>query len=96
MVDAHACMCHVLCIASVCCYCLHRPRSWIESQKMGAFMSVAKGSSEEPWLLELHYNCPSAGKEGESGEGKPTILVGKGANSLKFCGRTFLQSCADL
>ena len=48
-------------------------------------MSVAKGSSEEPWLLELHYNCPNAGREekergGESGEGRPTVLVGKGAN----------------
>ena len=52
-------------------------------------MSVAKGSSEEPWLLELHYNCPGAGKEGESGEGKPTVLVGKGANSLKFYGENF-------
>ena len=44
---------------------------------MGAFMSVAKGSLEEPWLLELHYNCPNAGREeerGESGEeGKPTV-----------------------
>ena len=48
-------------------------------------MSVAKGSSEEPWLLELHYNCPDAGREeerGESGEeGKPTVLVGKGTNN---------------
>jgi hypothetical protein len=52
---------------------------------MGAFMSIAKGSSEEPWLLELHYNSPSAGREerGESGEeGKPTVLVGKGTNNL--------------
>ena len=78
------------------CYlllCFHRPRSWIESQKMGAFLNVAKGSSEEPWLLELHYNCPNAGREekemeketeegGESGEGRPTVLVGKGA---KIC-----------
>jgi leucyl aminopeptidase len=50
---------------------------------MGAFMSVAKGSSEEPWLLELHYNSPSEGREerGVSGEeGKPTVLVGKGTN----------------
>ena len=50
-------------------------------------MSVAKGSSEEPWLLELHYNYSGAGKEGESGEGKPTVLVGKGANFVgeHFC-----------
>ena len=72
-------------IGGVSYYCFRRPRSWIESQKMGAFMSVAKGSSEEPWLLELHYNCPDAGREkerGESGEeGKPTVLVGKGTNN---------------
>ena len=51
-------------------------------------MSVAKGSSEEPWLLELHYNCPNVGKEEregrEIGKGKPTVLVGKGANDPKF------------
>ena len=46
-------------------------------------MSVAKGSSEEPWLLELHYNRPNAGKEGES-EAKPTVLVGKGANYMLY------------
>ena len=40
-------------------------------------MSVAKGSSEEPWLLELHYNCPGVGKE-RDGENQPTVLVGKG------------------
>ena len=44
---------------------------------MGAFLSVAKGSEEEPWLLEVHYNCPGSGKEGESEE-RPTVLVGKG------------------
>ena len=96
MVDAQVCMCNVLCIASVCYYCLRRPRSWIESRKMGAFMSVAKGSSEEPWLLELHFNCPSTGKEGESWEGKPTVLVGKGASILKFRERIFLWPCSDL
>ena len=50
-------------------------------------MSVAKGSSEEPWLLELHYNCPDAGKEREregEGERKPTVLVGKGATFEEF------------
>ena len=76
-------------VATVCylLLCFHRPRSWIESQKMGAFLSIAKGSSEEPWLLELHYNYPNAGREekemeggGESEEGRPTVLVGKGAN----------------
>lgn len=40
-------------------------------------MSVAKGSSEEPWLLELHYNRPDPQKEGAS-DTQPTVLVGKG------------------
>ena len=45
---------------------------------MGAFLSVAKGSLEEPWLLEVHYNSPTReGKEGER-EKKSTVLVGKG------------------
>ena len=101
-------------VATVCylLLCFHRPRSWIESQKMETFMSVAKGSSEEPWLLELHYNCPNAGREeekememekqegGESEEGRPTVLVGKGANIhvyiLKFHRRKLSQSCSDL
>ena len=42
---------------------------------MGAFLSVAKGSQEEPWLLEVHYNSPT--REGKEGE-RPTVLVGKG------------------
>ena len=70
---SYKCINFIIIILSACChsvmlatsYCFPRPRSWIESQKMGAFMSVAKGSSEEPWLLELHYNCPDAGREEE-------------------------------
>ncbi len=50
---------------------------------MGAFLSVAKGSQEKPWLLELRYNYggeqdeanPSAGGGGED---RPIVLVGKG------------------
>ncbi len=44
---------------------------------MGAFISVAKGSEEEPWFLEIKYN---GGDEGN----KPLALVGKGNyNQLK-------------
>lgn len=52
----------------------HRPYSWIESQKMGAFLSVAKGSEEKPWLLEMKYSCGESGKQ-------PIVLVGKGITS---------------
>ena len=45
-------------------------------------MSIAKGSSEEPWLLELHYNCPRSAQEGD-GESRPTVLVGKGRVCLR-------------
>ena len=38
---------------------------------MGAFLSVAKGSDEDPWFLEIKYN---GGTEGQ----KPLALVGKG------------------
>lgn len=38
---------------------------------MGAFLSVAKGSSEPPLFLEVSY------KGGASSE-KPIVLVGKG------------------
>ena len=43
---------------------------------MGAFLSVAKGSVETPWLLEVRYNY--SGQEGED----PVVLVGKGTLSL--------------
>ncbi len=54
-----------------------RPLSWIESQKMGAFLSVSQGSVEVPWLLELRLNM---GEEGDSNtpDQKPIVLVGKG------------------
>jgi len=39
--------------------------------KMGAFVSVAKGSVEDPYLLEMKY---SGGSDGDSN----VILVGKG------------------
>ena len=50
---------------------IHRPLSWIKDMKMGAFVGVAKGSVEEPYLLEMKY---SGGLENQS----CTALVGKG------------------
>ena len=45
--------------------------SWLLEQGMGAFLSVARGSSEPPFLLELRWN-------GGNGDSAPVILVGKG------------------
>lgn len=48
---------------------------------MGAFLSVARGSAEVPWFLELRLNVPEGQREGQ-GEGeegeRPLMLVGKG------------------
>ena len=38
---------------------------------MGAFLSIAKGSDEAPWLMEIRYS-------GGDPEQKPLVLVGKG------------------
>ncbi|KAJ8000433.1 hypothetical protein DPEC_G00180080 [Dallia pectoralis] len=49
-----------------------RSMEWIEKQKMGAFLSVSKGSEEPPVFMELHYNgCPDNNQS-------PLLLVGKG------------------
>lgn len=49
-----------------------RPKSWIEEQEMGSFLSVAKGSDEPPVFLEIHYRgSPNAGDA-------PLVFVGKG------------------
>jgi len=32
-----------------------RDKEWIQSKKMGAFLAVSKGSSEEPKFLEIYY-----------------------------------------
>lgn len=45
-------------------------KTWIENQKMGSFLSVARGSIEPPVLLELTYNG--------GGASGPIVLVGKG------------------
>ncbi len=42
----------------------------LESQKMGAFLSVARGSREPAKLITLNYTGPK--------EGPPVVLVGKG------------------
>lgn len=45
-------------------------RAWAEEKKMFSFLSVANGSEEPPFLLEVHYNnAPGT---------KPLVLVGKG------------------
>ncbi|XP_051993577.1 cytosol aminopeptidase [Xyrauchen texanus] len=49
-----------------------RPQSWIESEQMGAFLSVSKGSEEPPIFLELHYKGSSDSTQ------PPLMLVGKG------------------
>lgn len=50
---------------------LVRDQSWAEEQKMGAFLSVAKGSDEPLKFLEIQYH---GGKMGD----RPLALVGKG------------------
>uniref|UniRef100_A0A8C0VMU8 Cytosol aminopeptidase n=1 Tax=Cyanistes caeruleus TaxID=156563 RepID=A0A8C0VMU8_CYACU len=49
-----------------------RPESWITTQEMGAFLSVAKGSAEPPIFLEIHY-LGSANTDDS-----PLVFVGKG------------------
>ncbi|CAB3981658.1 cytosol aminopeptidase, partial [Paramuricea clavata] len=49
-----------------------REKAWIEEMKMGAFLSVAKGSCELPYLLEMKYFGAS------SKDDAPLVLVGKG------------------
>ena len=49
-----------------------RDKEWIKSQKMEAFLSVAKGSEEPPVFLELEY------KGNNSSDTPPVALVGKG------------------
>ncbi|KAG7485485.1 cytosol aminopeptidase [Solea senegalensis] len=49
-----------------------RSEAWIEEQKMGAFLSVSRGSEEPPVFLELHYNGSSDSTQA------PLLLVGKG------------------
>ncbi|RUS84194.1 hypothetical protein EGW08_008034 [Elysia chlorotica] len=48
-----------------------RDQSWARSMNMGSFLSVAKGSEEEPKFLEIDY-------EGGKSDEAPVIFVGKG------------------
>ena len=52
-----------------------RPQSWLEEQRMGAFLAVSKGSVEPPWMLEVKYT-------GGDPAIQPLALVGKGRNKL--------------
>ncbi|XP_061439421.1 cytosol aminopeptidase isoform X2 [Rhineura floridana] len=49
-----------------------RDKCWIETQEMGSFLSVAKGSDEPPVFLEVHYKGSSDANE------RPLVFVGKG------------------
>lgn len=56
-----------------------RPKSWIEEQEMGSFLSVAKGSDEPPVFLEIHYRgSPKASDP-------PVVFVGKGITFDRYC-----------
>lgn len=46
-------------------------KAWAESKKMGSFLSVSRGSQEEPKFVEIHY------KGGAPGDA-PIAFVGKG------------------
>lgn len=60
---------------------------WIESQKMGTFLAVAKSSCEQPMFLEINY-C------GDEKDDKPILLAGTGItfNSGGLC----LKDCKDM
>ena len=46
---------------------------------MGAFLGIARGSTEVPWLLEMRLNMPEGEGHEEGPDGKgPIALVGKG------------------
>lgn len=54
-------------------------RKQIEALKMGSFLSVARGSVEQPRFIVLHYKGkPVAAKHGAKAPAGPIVLVGKG------------------
>ena len=54
-------------------------RKQIEALKMGSFLSVARGSEEQPRFIVLHYKGkPVAAKRGAKAAAGPIVLVGKG------------------
>lgn len=55
-----------------------RDKDWLETKKMNAFLSVARGSCEPPVFLELGY-C------GGSVDEKPIVLIGtRDSNIMSF------------
>ena len=50
-----------------------REEAWLREQQMNALLAVAQGSSQKPYLLELHLTHPKADKGVQ-----PLVLVGKG------------------
>lgn len=55
---------------------LVRDKQWIEQQRMGSFLSVSKGSDQDPFLLEIEYTGNTSVKASSS-----VALVGKGSHS---------------
>lgn len=54
-------------------------RKQIEALKMGSFLSVARGSEEQPRFIVLHYKGkPVAAKRGAKAAAGPIVLIGKG------------------
>jgi aminopeptidase len=47
-----------------------RDKDWIETKKMNAFLTVAKGSCETPLFLEMGYCAGNT-------EDKPVVLTGQ-------------------
>lgn len=46
-------------------------KAWAEQKKMGSFLSVSRGSIEEPKFVEIHY-------KGGNPNDAPLAFVGKG------------------
>ncbi|GIX79017.1 cytosol aminopeptidase [Caerostris extrusa] len=61
-----------------------REQDWIESKKMGSFLSVTRGSEEKPKFLELHYDGAPDTKKCIAFVGKG-ITFDSGGISLKPC-----------
>jgi len=58
-----------------------RDINWIREKKMGSFLSVTKGSHEEPVFLEMNYSPSNAP------DMKPVALVGAYACLFAKIGR---------
>nr|XP_054766200.1 cytosol aminopeptidase-like [Lytechinus pictus] len=59
------------CVNACYDYLLISSRKWASDKKMGAFLSVAKGSDEPPIFMDVRYN-------GASKNVDPLVLIGKG------------------